>query len=297
MTSGQEEEEKGDRSRGVSNMPTPAPGSTLEKSSSSRRHTSRADGSLEEKSKDGLWTDQGLDPLAAGSFDEDVVMAPGPISDGHDRSGSFGEAARGVVDLDGAAPINFARPPFPPPLTPPTLAALPFPFENRLPGYAASIPPQLDVGFIHQPNPDYMASSTSADLETSPQNPDVTPRRRSYAKTVPIGIPTPAGSSLSQQMNNASAGPDTFSPSSYPPTSPRLPPPPPNQMDDFLAALEFAGGRPELEVQGEIISVVDDAGYGWKRHTRVYGGGVCLACLAAKAKENNYPAAAQQPAA
>jgi hypothetical protein len=33
-------------------------------------------------------------------------------------------------------------------------------------------------------------------------------------------------------------------------------------------------------VQGEIISVVDDAGHGWKRHTRVYGGGVCLACLA-----------------
>lgn len=25
---------------------------------------------------------------------------------------------------------------------------------------------------------------------------------------------------------------------------------------------------------------MDDSGAGWKRHTRVYGGGVCLACLA-----------------
>lgn len=36
-------------------------------------------------------------------------------------------------------------------------------------------------------------------------------------------------------------------------------------------------------VTGEIISVLDDAtGQGWTRHTRVYGGGVCLACLAAE---------------
>jgi hypothetical protein len=37
----------------------------------------------------------------------------------------------------------------------------------------------------------------------------------------------------------------------------------------------------EIDLHGEIISVVDGAGHGWKRHTRVYGGGVCLACLAA----------------
>jgi hypothetical protein len=36
----------------------------------------------------------------------------------------------------------------------------------------------------------------------------------------------------------------------------------------------------EMQLQGEIISAVDDAGHGWKRHTRVYGGGVCLACAA-----------------
>jgi len=35
-----------------------------------------------------------------------------------------------------------------------------------------------------------------------------------------------------------------------------------------------------IKVQGEIISVTDGHGAGWQRHTRVYGGGVCLACAA-----------------
>jgi hypothetical protein len=41
-------------------------------------------------------------------------------------------------------------------------------------------------------------------------------------------------------------------------------------------------------LQGEIISVMDDAGHGWKRHTRVYGGGVCLACVAAGDREGGF---------
>jgi len=38
----------------------------------------------------------------------------------------------------------------------------------------------------------------------------------------------------------------------------------------------------QIDLHGEVISVTDDAGHGWKRHTRVYGGGVCLACAAAE---------------
>jgi len=36
-------------------------------------------------------------------------------------------------------------------------------------------------------------------------------------------------------------------------------------------------------VDGEVIlgRADADAGTGWTRHTRVYGGGVCLACMAA----------------
>jgi hypothetical protein len=81
---------------------------------------------------------------------------------------------------------------------------------------------------------------------------------------------------------------ETFSPSSYPSTSPLLPPPPPSH--EFPYEYQFVGGPggpgielsvEEVDLHGEIISVLDDASHGWKRHTRVYGGGVCLACAAA----------------
>jgi len=104
----------------------------------------------------------------------------------------------------------------------------------------------------------------------------------------------------------------TFSPSSYPPTSPLLPPPPPgSEFLPYSSEYEFVGGPggpgillEETEIE---CGVFDDDEYGhegfggdmqhghghhghgyeeigvagWKRHTRVYGGGVCLACLSA----------------
>ncbi|KAK1770779.1 hypothetical protein QBC33DRAFT_216050 [Phialemonium atrogriseum] len=199
---------------------------------------------------------------------------------GGDNTGLAAAAAGGSgLDLDRAAPRQFSRPPPPPPLTPPTLSTAMFAFEDRRPHYAVSIPPQLDTSFIHQPNPDYIASSTSAELSSSPTSVVTTPRRRSYTKTVPIGIPISSGSASSPRSQDSSASSEPFSPSSYPPTSPRLPPPPPSLFDDFR--YEHDGQPQEIDLQGEIISVMDDAGHGWKRHTRVYGGGVCLACMAA----------------
>jgi hypothetical protein len=164
------------------------------------------------------------------------------------------------------------------------------PFEDRRRDYATSVPPALDLGFIHQPNPDYGASATSTDaLSSSPQT--ALPRRRSYTRSVPIGI---LNADLSTETDTAAASEGTlvhnpFAPSSHPQASPLLPPPPPDHYDNNLPTAppeyKFVGGPGgpgvEIDVQGEIISVVDDAGHGWKRHTRVYGGGVCLACLAA----------------
>jgi hypothetical protein len=37
----------------------------------------------------------------------------------------------------------------------------------------------------------------------------------------------------------------------------------------------------QIDMQGEIVSMLNSDGAGWTRHTRVYGGGVCLACAAA----------------
>ena len=45
----------------------------------------------------------------------------------------------------------------------------------------------------------------------------------------------------------------------------------------------------EIEVQGEIISVLDGNGHGWTRHTRVYGGGPCLACRLARERDPTIP--------
>lgn len=144
-----------------------------------------------------------------------------------------------------------SRPPPAPPLTPPELSTAVFTFDDR--------PRPGEDSFIHQPNPDYMSSTTGAILPPRSASPSIA-RRRSYNKTLPIGVPTSQGTSDAADL--------TFSPSSYPPTSPLLPPAPPN------------AGAKGIDVQGEIIGVLDAEGAGWTRHTRVYGGGVCLACAA-----------------
>ncbi|KAK3352071.1 hypothetical protein B0H65DRAFT_143828 [Neurospora tetraspora] len=183
--------------------------------------------------------------------------------------------------------LHFTRPPPPPPLTPPTLDKTAFAFQDRRPTYAASVPRGLDVSFIHQPNPDYIGHTSSVDiLSSSPAEATGIPRRRSYTKSVPVGIPIPTSSFSSSTATTVTSS-SAFSPSSYPSSSPLFPPPPPVPQD-----YQFVGGhvghrasvgnqhQDEIEVHGEIISVTDDDGHGWQRHTQVYGGGVCLACLA-----------------
>ncbi|KAF5577807.1 hypothetical protein FPCIR_11903 [Fusarium pseudocircinatum] len=165
-----------------------------------------------------------------------------------------------VIDPNWQSPDNLmsrhvmSRPPPAPPLTPPELSTAVFTFDDR--------PRPGEDSFIRQPNPDYMSSTANAVLPDNSPSTSVT-RRRSYNKTLPIGVPV---SQSSQGMSDAADL--TFSPSSYPPASPLLPPAPPN------------AGTVEIGVQGEIIGVLDSEGAGWTRHTRVYGGGVCLACAA-----------------
>ncbi|KAH7149142.1 hypothetical protein B0J13DRAFT_298042 [Dactylonectria estremocensis] len=162
-----------------------------------------------------------------------------------------------------------ARPPPAPPLTPPELSTAVFTFEDR--------PRPGDDSFMRQPNPDYMSSTSSSVLPSSASSPSI-PRRRSYNKTLPIGIPTPQTSSGLSDIADL-----TFSPSSYPPTSPLLPPAPPTT------------GSQEIDVKGEIIGVLDGGGAGWTRHTRVYGGGVCLACEASGGDHGGFYGATVRP--
>jgi hypothetical protein len=154
-----------------------------------------------------------------------------------------------------------SRTPPAPPLTPPEVSTAVFTFEDRPRGHET---------FLQQSDHDYLSSTSTSMSQLSSTSP--TSRRRSYNKTVPIGIPTPQTSSASE----VEPVDLVFSPSSYPPTSPLLPPAPPSDGEE-----EHGSKVPrEIDVHGDILSVVDDDGAGWTRHTRVYGGGVCLACAA-----------------
>ncbi|KAL7622714.1 hypothetical protein AAE478_006392 [Parahypoxylon ruwenzoriense] len=184
---------------------------------------------------------------------------------------SLQEGAIVPMSLDTGTPLILkSGPPPPPPLTPPTLLTGVFTFQDRRLSVAASSMGDLNTSFFHQPNPDYTLStsleSTSTALPHDQNSPSV-PRRRSYTKVLPLGSVHP------ESEHDGSP----FSPSSFPPSSPILP----------LAPHESLDSR-EIDVKGEIISVMDDSGAGWKRHTRVYGGGVCLACLASGSQGGFY---------
>lgn len=145
------------------------------------------------------------------------------------------------------------------------------------------------VGTAH-----YTPSSTASGI----------PRRRSYTKSIHIPASGRCHDGATSGHSITTSRPaEFFSPSSYPSSWPLLPPPPPGQYHDFVDepevmlggydgdagfgehghvdgghAMDGHGGQ--VDVHGQMISVTDDSGAGWKRHTRVYGGGVCLACAA-----------------
>ncbi|CEJ94062.1 hypothetical protein VHEMI09617 [[Torrubiella] hemipterigena] len=165
-----------------------------------------------------------------------------------------------------------------PPLTPPELSSTIFTSEDRR---------QNLESFMHQPNPDYMAETAESDSLVMSQ-----PTRRSYTKTLPISIPTPQTSTMSTApdaeqlfISNEGAAATAFSPSSYPPRSPVLPPAPPGAAPSTPG--HDASPRRNIDIKGEIISAVDGQGAGWTRHTRVYGGGVCLACQSSGAQHGH----------
>lgn len=145
-----------------------------------------------------------------------------------------------------------------------------FTFQDRRLSVAASTMGDLDTSFFHQPNPDYTLSPSSDSASTAlahGQDSPSIPRRRSYSKMLPLG----------SAHSDADHDGTSFSPSSFPSSSPILPLAPHESLESG-----------EIDVRGEIISVMDDSGAGWKRHTRVYGGGVCLACLASGSEGGFY---------
>ncbi|KAJ1326327.1 hypothetical protein MN608_07774 [Microdochium nivale] len=159
------------------------------------------------------------------------------------------------------------RPRPPPPLTPPVLDVSSVGFED-LPSRPGV--PKIDDNFFGLPNPDYMSatmdsaavSESTSTAFSHQQIPSATPRRRSYTKVMHIGGEESAlnaadDSAISLRHHQTSSSP----------------------------AFHGTPESRDMNIQGEIISVLDNDGAGWKRHTRVYGGGVCLACLESEGKE------------
>ncbi|KAL1844201.1 hypothetical protein VTJ49DRAFT_3857 [Mycothermus thermophilus] len=232
-----------------------------------------------------------------------------------DAEAALESTGSGETGLNTRIPRHFQRPPPPLPMTPPALSNTIFPFENRRPSSVVSIPPALDMGFIRQPNQDYGAGySTSADAANSnPPSATPLPHRRSSTRSIPIGMPMPTVTTIEPTASAAASSPTrpipipgsstsgfdpvTSLPSSYPPTAPFLPPPPP-VPPSVPPNYVFVGGpggpgvmlpqHEMINLEGEIVSVVDGSGNGWTRHTRVYGGGgPCLACAAARARDGD----------
>ncbi|KAK7947002.1 uncharacterized protein PG986_011323 [Apiospora aurea] len=188
-----------------------------------------------------------------------------PQQEGNEvRDGSAGGAAA----AENFPPRFTSRPPPPPPMTPLAIDTSSYHFQERRHGDSVSIAGDTAIPFDQHQNPGYSAgSSTSSTTMPEFQISPTSSRRRSYTKTLSFGSPQDV-SAAELAANVAS-----FSPHSFPSSNPMLPPP----HDSF--------SQDEIEMHGEIISVTDDAGMGWKRHTRVYGGGICLACLASGGEE------------
>ncbi|KAI1501314.1 hypothetical protein F5X99DRAFT_202480 [Biscogniauxia marginata] len=186
------------------------------------------------------------------------------------REGSLGGASSSP-SIDLRIPGHDKSRPLPP-LTPPTPSTVPFGFQTRRLSIAVSATGDFENNSIHHQNPDYSLVSLSGSTSTALSNTrglSSTPRRRSYTKALPLGPSQPG--SAAEDENGISC----FSPSSFPSSSPILPPAPHESLEPR-----------EINVKGEIISVMNDSGAGWKRHTRVYGGGVCLACMASNSNDD-----------
>ncbi|PHH65587.1 hypothetical protein CDD81_2022 [Ophiocordyceps australis] len=164
---------------------------------------------------------------------------------------------------DSPPQLIISRRPPAPPLTAPELSSAVFTIDTAR---------HQQDSFIHQPNPDYLSSTADlfpqSDVALSPPR----TRRRSYTRSLSLSGSAPQESPAT---TSDTAGNPTSLPNANPLTN-ALPLGRRNSRSDFSTR----PSRRDVDVRGEIISVLNNEGAGWTRHTRVYGRGVCLACAA-----------------
>lgn len=224
-----------------------------------------------------IMTDKPADqPASYTQLENESCLKPGVDGDipGRTMDGTAGLSGDGHANTHTFLRHHqLLRPPPSPPLVRPEMASDMAIFQDRHLSSALSTAGDLGLNFLDQVSPSMpMVFSESPIVHHAKQEDRaIIPRRRSYTKILPIGPPQPV--SWLQEDGTVVA----FSPSSFPSSNPALPIAPHDSFHNH-----------GLEVKGEIVSAFDDSGAGWKRHTRVYGGGVCLACLASPDREGGF---------
>lgn len=216
--------------------------------------------------------------------------------------------------------LNFSRPPPPAMPTPASRFAHGFQqsfMEDPRPSGKPINSRLIDVGAVDADSPHLMGGQESSNRddfisaiwtssETSRMVDSVgrmstTRRSTRYAKG--IAIPSNSASDIrlssgtDDQVRRRDVNSDgAISPSSYPLTSPLLPPPTTDYSLD-TSAIMFPGTGAVIDGGFRMVpasnnhnearlthvhTAFENSNAGWKRHTRVYGGSVCLACAASK---------------
>ncbi|KAI1150978.1 hypothetical protein F4825DRAFT_377090 [Nemania diffusa] len=215
--------------------------------------------SVNRKSDTSLFRDRTLDGAGLGST-HTLSQTPGSSQNYRDEPGALKADTEELQNLK-------ARPPPPMPLTPPVLSTTTFSLQDRRLSVAASTNGDFDPTLTYGANSDINSSPLMTTIVPNVKASSPISLRKSYTKVLPLD-PLQSSSPIETKPEPEDIS-SAFAPSSFPSSSPILPLAP-------HAALDTR----EIDVTGEIVSVVDDSGAGWKRHTRVYGGGVCLACMA-----------------
>ncbi|KAI3326391.1 hypothetical protein HD806DRAFT_405349 [Xylariaceae sp. AK1471] len=206
-----------------------------------------------------------------GTLDEEGLSSRHALSQSPSSRQKFQEQSD-VPKGDAGELRNFkSRPPLP--LTPPGPSTTFFSFQDRRLSVAASSNGDFDPRLARRPTSDFNSSESTTFIVSDAQASPPISLRKSYTKTLPHD-PIRSSSSIETEWEDNST---TFSPSSFPSSNLILPLAP-------HAALESR----DMDVTSEIVSVIDDSGAGWKRHTRVYGGGVCLACMASGGNDGGF---------
>ncbi|KAI1434207.1 hypothetical protein GGR50DRAFT_423204 [Xylaria sp. CBS 124048] len=198
----------------------------------------------------------------------DLSSSPSIRKEGQDESA--------VMNADPNEPQYLkGRPPPATPLTPPVLSTTFFSFQDRRPSMAASVHGDFDSSLTQRPDSDVYLSESTATLSSNTQSSlSNSFPKKPYPRILPLdSLRLNASRDTGTEQVSFSS---TFAPNSLPSSNPILPLAPHAALDPR-----------EMEAAGEALTVLNDSGHDWKRHTLVYGGGVCLACLASGGHGND----------